>query len=93
MNKDIVTPLRWKRPDEEKPPLDKTVWGLFVSEEGSRIEKMYLHRNVLSGKATWRALYDNYWSGIPLLWSDPEDAIHSLMGSIDGKGEHHADTR
>lgn len=92
MSKDIVTPLIWKRVDEEKPPFEKWVWGLFVSEEGSWISDCLRHYRIWSDSVIWEGGRGNRCN-VPLLWSDPEYAIHSLMGVIDGKGEHHADTR
>ncbi len=86
---DIVTPLRWKRTDEEKPPFGKWVWGLFVSETGSSIRECERYHD----DTIWFwVVGKGHRSDVPLLWSNPEDVIQGLMEVIDGNGVNH-DTR
>ncbi len=82
MSNDITTQLHWKRTEEEKPPHGKWVWGLFVWPNGSEIEKVCRCSDLYRGKEQWKENGCVPTSDAPLLWSDPEDVIHSLMEVI-----------
>ncbi len=72
----IRTALIWKRTEGEKPPLDKWVWGFFVSEDGSDIEDTIRCQN-FRGVEYWQRGEDN--DQIPVLWTNPDDIVNDLL--------------